>query len=175
MNSKLPFWFRPYIWVPSIALLYIVIPLFVWDFSPHVLTHSMPYFLAGGSDWGGGNIFAFTKLAYWISLMAGAIVINRISIASQARTVRGLLLFTFRTFGWHGAAAIALAGTMMIGCGDSVTNVGNLWVLAAYLLAGAAAIVWTAWALEMKERRPWRLIACSAIGMLWGLAPVGAG
>jgi hypothetical protein len=49
-----------YVGVPSICV-----------FSPYVLTHCMPYFLVGGSDWGGGNVFAFTKIVYWMSMIGG--------------------------------------------------------------------------------------------------------
>jgi hypothetical protein len=46
LAERIPLWFRPYLWIPTMAALYVVVP-FIWDFSPHVLTHSMPYFLAG--------------------------------------------------------------------------------------------------------------------------------
>lgn len=62
-QSQFPAWYRPYIVLPILGILYVTIPS-KWDFSPHVLTQSMPYFLVGASDWGVGNIYAFTKLAF---------------------------------------------------------------------------------------------------------------
>jgi hypothetical protein len=70
MKSQMPIWFRPYVWIPLMAAFYVGVPS-ICVFSPYVLTHCMPYFLVGGSDWGGGNVFAFTKIVYWMSMIGG--------------------------------------------------------------------------------------------------------
>ena len=33
----------------------------------------MPYFLVGATDWGVSNIYAFTKMAYWVGLILGGV------------------------------------------------------------------------------------------------------
>jgi hypothetical protein len=168
----MPIWFRPYVWIPLMAVLYSVVPLCIWDFSPHVLTHSMPYFLVGGSDWGGGNVFAFTKLAYWISLVGGAVATCSLSVAAQTSTVPDTFRFIFRNYGWHCLAAVILVLVWKL---QSSTDVGDLWSLTAYLFAGAGLIVWTARELERRGRQAWRMILCVVIGTLWGLVPIGRG
>jgi len=155
-----------------IAILYAVVPLFIWNFSPHVLTHSMPYFLEGGSDWGGGNVFAFTKLAYWVSMVAGAAATCSVSQSAETGRHRGLFGFILRNYGWHGLAAITL---VLVWKMEGSTDVGDLWSLTAYLFAGAVVIVWTAREFEKRGSRAWRLIGCLAIGTLWGLVPIGRG
>ena len=55
-DKQLPVWFRAYVFIPILTIAYVVIPLFVWDFSPHALTHTVPDFLLGATDWGTGNI-----------------------------------------------------------------------------------------------------------------------
>jgi hypothetical protein len=71
-KAKLPLWFRPYIIIPVLGVLYVGIPS-RWDFSPDVLTHTMPYFLVGATDWGVSNLYAFTKMAYWVGLIFGGV------------------------------------------------------------------------------------------------------
>ena len=117
-------------------------------------------------------MFAFTKLAYWISLIAGAVATCRVSIVPQTGTFAGLLRFIFRNYGWHGLATIVLVLAWKI---QDSTDVGDLWSLTAYLFAGVVAIVWTATEFEKRGRYAWRLILSVAIGLLWGLVPVGRG
>jgi hypothetical protein len=33
----------------------------------------MPYFLVGATDWGVSNLYAFTKMAYWVGLIFGGV------------------------------------------------------------------------------------------------------
>lgn len=169
--EHVPVWFRPYVWIPTMAILYAVVPL-IRDFSPHVLTHSMPFFLAGGSDWGGGNVFAFTKLAYWISMIAGGVAISRVSVAAQTRTTADTMRWLLRNFGWHALAAVTLVLAWKI---PGHTDVGDLWSLTAYLFAGAIALVFTARSLEHHGLHTRRAALCLSIGVLWGLLPIGRG
>jgi hypothetical protein len=159
-------------WVPLMLLFYVGIPLFVWDFSPDVLTRSMPYFLVGGSDWGGGNVFAFTKLIYWISIIGGAVANCRISVAVHAATFVGMCGFIFRNFVWHALAAIALVLGWKI---PDHTRVGDLWSLTAYLFGAMFVIVWMSSALEKRQLHHWRMVICIAIALLWGFVPIGRG
>ncbi len=173
MTTKLPIWFRPYVWIPVVGLLYAVIPLCIWNFSPHMLTHSMPYFLVGGSRWGGANVFAFTKLAYWISMVGGAVAISRVSIAKEADTTFETFRFIIKYFGWHCLAAVALVLAWKVRGG--VTNVGDLWSLTAYFFAATVVVVFTSRRLEIMGRESWRMVVCVAIGIMWGFIPIGRG
>jgi hypothetical protein len=170
MKSQMPIWFRPYVWIPLMAAFYVVVPG-LCDFSPYVLTHCMPYFLVGGSDWGGGNVFAFTKIVYWMSMIGGAVATCRSSASAPKGTAAGLWSFIFRNYGWHGLAAIALVLGWKFG--DGFTDVGALGPLTAYLFAGVFSIVWTANALEKLNAPALRMAACVGLGMAWGLVPIG--
>jgi hypothetical protein len=171
-QSVFPFWFRAYCLIPVLAVFYCVVPN-VWDFTPHVLTHSMPYFLVGGSDWGGGNVFAFTKIVYWASMILGAVANCRLALP-EAASVRTAAEYILAHHVWHIAAALTLA----VGWSLQVVNgetVNDLWLLTAYLFAGMLAIVLTVAATRTTSRRKARTALCVTIGVVWGFIPVGMG
>ncbi len=70
------------------GILYVVVPLFVWNFSPHALTHTTPVFLLGATDWGSGNIYTFTKIAYWMALFSECLRTPRQSRKNRNRPDR---------------------------------------------------------------------------------------
>lgn len=174
-QSVFPVWFRAYCLIPVLAVFYCAVPN-VWDFTPHVLTHSMPYFLVGGSDWGGGNVFAFTKIVYWASMILGAVANCRLKLP-QAASVRAAALYVLTHHVWHIAAALMLAiwWSVPIPAAVNTETVGDLWLLTAYLFAGMLAIVLTVAATRNTSRRRARTALCVAIGVVWGFIPVGMG
>jgi len=76
-RRALPVWFRARWFVPALCFLWSQIGLH-FPFTPHQLTHVLPAFLLGSDDWGSGNIYTFTKLADWLSLLAGCIACARL-------------------------------------------------------------------------------------------------
>lgn len=173
-QSVFPLWFRAYCLIPVLAVFYCVVPN-IWDFTPHVLTHSMPYFLVGGSDWGGGNVFAFTKIVYWISMILGAVANCRLQLPEPA-TGFAAAKYVLVHHVWHIAAALMLAIGWSLSAGALNTEtVGDLWLLTAYLFAGMLAIVLTVAATRNTCRRKARTALCVTIGVVWGFVPIGMG
>lgn len=142
---------------------------------PHVLTHSMPYFLAGGSDWGGGNVFAFTKIVYWISMILGAVATCRLKLP-QAATFPDAAKYILARLVWHIFAAFILVLVWSFPADALNTETGkDLWSLTAYLFAGMLAIVMSVAASRNTFRRKARSALCLSIGVVWGFIPVGMG
>lgn len=76
-RRALPVWFRAHWYVPTLFLLWSLIGN-IFPFTPHQLTQVLPGFLLGSDDWGSGNIYTFTKLADWLSLLAGCLACARL-------------------------------------------------------------------------------------------------
>ena len=171
-KGNLPFWFRSYIIIPIMAVLYIGIPS-RWDFSPHVLTHAMPYFLVGATDWGVSNIYAFTKLGYWIGLILGGLA-NALCDHPSGLSLASVILWRIRLNAWHFGAALFLpVGTAWLMQGEDRLD---MLLLAAYFTAGAFAIVVLLNRLQDRERPKLARIAVALlVGVAWGFARVSMG
>jgi len=173
MNQRLfPIWFRAYVIIPVLAVLYVAIPS-RWDFSPHVLTHSMPYFLVGATDWGVSNIYAFTKIAYWIGILLGGSA-NALCAHPDDLRMMQTIRWRLRLNAWHFGAALCLpVGTAWLMQGDDMLD---MWLLAGYLVAGALGIILM---LSHAQRCSWpmtaRVFAAIIIGAAWGFVPVSFG
>lgn len=171
-KAKLPFWFRPYIILPLLAVLYVGIPS-RWDFSPHVLTHTMPYFLVGATDWGVSNIYAFTKIAYWLGLTLGGVA-NALCAHPAGMSMASVTLWRVRLNAWHFGAALFLpVGAAWLMQGEDRLD---MLLLAAYFAAGTLAIV--ALLKRLQDRGSPRLVRMTVAllaGVAWGFVRVSLG
>ena len=170
----LPIWFRAYVIIPVLAVLYVAIPS-RWPFSPHVLTHSMPYFLLGASDWGVSNIYAFTKMAYWIGLLIGGIA-NAMCLYPSELNVKEGLTWRFRLNAWHFGAAFTLAIIATVLLHIHGHDGMDMCLLTGFLVIGALSIILL---LSYGQRRSWsvtmRVCSVIVIGVVWGFVPVNIG
>jgi hypothetical protein len=175
MSQKhFPIWFRAYVIVPVLAVLYVAIPS-RWTFSPHVLTHSMPYFLLGASDWGVSNVYAFTKMVYWIGLLFGGIANAMCFYPSELNLKEGIK-WRFRLNAWHFGAAFTLAIIATVLLHTQGNDGMDMCLLTGFLVMGALSIILL---LSYGQRWSWSMIirVCSviAIGVAWGFVPVSIG
>jgi hypothetical protein len=165
-------WFRAYVFIPVLAVLYVVIPLFVWNFSPHALTHTVPQFLLGATDWGSGNIYTFTKIAYWLALVLGTVA--NASVCSQVEGLAKSFWWRIRLNLWHiGAAFVIPLSTIL---GGINTDTIDMWLLFAYFFTCTALIVLLLTAGEKKSG--WKAISLPLsllLAVLWGFVPVAIG
>ena len=165
-------WFRAYVFIPILAILYVVIPSFVWNFSPHALTHTVPKFLLGATDWGSGNIYSFTKIAYWIGLLFGTAA--NASVCSQGEGLAKSFWWRIRLNLWHiGAAFVIPLSSVLIGIN---TDTIDLWLLFAYFCTCTTLIILLFAAGEKKNG--WKSISLPLsllLAVLWGFAPVAIG
>ena len=171
-NVKLPLWFRPYIIIPVLGVLYVGIPS-RWDFSPYVLTHTMPYYLVGATDWGVSNIYAFTKMGYWLGLILGGVA-NAHCDHPSGMSLTSVILWRLRLNAWHfGAALILPAGTAWLMQGEDRLD---MLLLAAYFAAGSLAIVAVLNRLQDRESSKLARIAVALlVGVAWGFVRVSLG
>lgn len=171
-EAKLPFWFRSYTIIPVMAVLYVGIPS-RWDFSPHVLTHTMPYFLVGATDWGVSNIYAFTKMVYWLGLILGGIA-NALCDHPAGLSLSSVLLWRVRLNAWHiGAALFLPVGTAWLMQGEDRLD---MLLLAAYFAAGALAIVALLKRFQDRESpMAARIGVALLVGVAWGFVRVSLG
>ena len=169
---KIPLWFRPYVIIPALGVLYVGVPS-RWDFSPYVLTHTMPYFLVGATDWGVSNIYAFTKLAYWVGLVFGGIA-NALLDHPSGKSLRHVILWRMRLNAWHfGAALLLPVGTAWLMQGEDRLD---MIMLAAYFLVGALAVVVLLKLLQDRGLpRGVRTIAALLMAIAWGFVRVSLG
>jgi hypothetical protein len=156
--------------LPVLGILYVAVPS-KWDFSPHVLTHSMPYFLVGASDWGVGNIYAFTKLAFWIGLVLGALANTGCAHPADLGLMRSVV-WRLRQNLWHVAAAPVLA-TCLVPFMQYHGDAHETWLLTAYLFAGIIIVLTIhsfgqiqSWATRM------RMIGALFVAIAWGFVRV---
>jgi len=169
-QSVFPVWYRAYIIIPALGILYVVVPLFVWNFSPHALTHTTPVFLLGATDWGSGNIYSFTKIAYWIGLVLGGLA--NIRVVPEKQELARSFLQKFRLNVWHfGAAAVI---PLMNLPGGIKTDSIDMWLLFGYFSLSACASLWL---LTTAQQKGWRRYAgfLMLIAIAWGFVPVSLG
>jgi len=131
----------------------------------------MPYFLVGASDWGVGNIYAFTKLAFWIGLVLGALANTRSEHPADLGLKRSVV-WRLRQNIWFLVAAVALATSLapsMRYHGDA----HETWLLTAYLFAGIV-IVLSIHSLAQCQAWPKRvrLIGALVAAIAWGFVRV---
>lgn len=165
-------WFRAYVFIPILAILYVVIPSFVWNFSPYALTHTVPPFLLGATDWGSGNIYSFTKIAYWLSLVLGTVA--NASVCSQCEGLAKSFWWRIRLNLWHIGAAFCIP-LLSLPSGINKDTV-DMWLLFAYFLSCTVLIILLLAAGERKNR--WTVLGlplCLLLVVLWGFLPVAIG
>lgn len=169
-QSAFPLWFRAYVIIPALGIFYVVVPLFVWNFSPHALTHTTPVFLLGATDWGSGNIYTFTKIAYWIGLFLG--VLANIRIISEEQEPAESFLRKCRRNAWHFGAAIVIP--LMALPGGIGTDSIDMWLLFGYFALSACVILWL---LTIAQQKGWQRYAgfILLIAIAWGFVPVSLG
>ena len=155
-QRELPIFFRAHVFVPLLFAAWILSGA-AFPFSPHQLTHDLPDFLLGADDWGVGNIYTFTKLAYWVALFAGCAACGRLA-ENPVPTLAGVAK-RFRLCVPHLIAAgmlPAVGGVLGGACAPLFEDLALLYV---WLLVGFFAIV----ALQAhgdSVRRRWpRLVA----------------
>lgn len=169
-QSQLPVWYRPYVVLPVLGILYVAVPS-KWDFSPHVLTHSMPYFLVGASDYGVGNVYAFTKLAFWIGLALGAVANMRSVHPPELHFVRSVV-WRVRQNIWYVVAAVVLAAALvpfMNANGDA----HETWLLTAYLCVGMVLVLSVHSLSQFRSwSKPVRMIGALLLAIAWGFVRV---
>jgi hypothetical protein len=173
MSQKIfPLWYRAYFIVPLLGVLYVVIPLFVWDFSPHALTHTTPDFLLGATDWGTGNIYSFTKIGYWIGIILGTIA--NIRITPKIHSMATSLFWRFRLNAWHIGAAFIIPLLSSIG-GISIDSL-DMWLLFGYLFICTSFILIMI-AIAQAQRLPRSIYATVlfAGSLAWVFVPVSYG
>ena len=85
-QRELPVFFHAHVFVPVLFVLWVVGGS-LFPFSCRQLTQTLPGFLLGANDWGVGNIYAYTKLADWLALLAGCAACAR--LATPAASVAG--------------------------------------------------------------------------------------
>jgi hypothetical protein len=171
-QSVFPIWFRPHVVIPFLGLLWVVVPLFVWNFSPYALTHTTPEFLLGATDWGSGNIYSFTKIAYWIGLILGTIA--NLAVVADKTNLAASVLWRIRLNAWHILAASFIPGAVL--SGGNATDSQDMWLLLGYLLSCSLVVLFLI-ALAQFKRWPKGLygpiLLLGAVG--WGLVPVSVG
>jgi len=171
-QQRFPIWFRAYVIIPVLAVLYVAIPS-RWTFSPHVLTHSMPYFLVGASDWGVSNIYAFTKIAYWIGLLLGGVA-NAMCVYPHELSFMESITWRLRLNAWHFGAALTLgAVTTVLMRGNDGLDMG---LLTGFLVIGSLGMMLM---FSFTQRWSWsatrRLCIAILLGVAWGFLPVSIG
>jgi hypothetical protein len=171
-QNLFPIWFRAYVYIPVLAVLYVVIPLYVWDFSPYALTHTVPQFLLGATDWGSGNVYTFTKIAYWLSLILGSLA--NASVCSQIDGLANSFWWRTRLNKWHLGAAFCIP---LVGLPSGFdTDTIDVWLLFGYFFICTISIILL---LAIGEKRKWPKALCLflllSLAVLWGFAPVAIG
>jgi len=166
-QSLFPVWFRAYLYLPLLGLLYCVVPLYIWNFSPHALTHTVPRFLLGGTDWGTGNVYTFTKIACWISIVLGVLANNAIRLPDGGEGLT--FLQRIRLHAWHFAVAI------IVGVISADWTYRKEWVdtllLLGYFVASAGLIIWLLTRLQHRPRR-YRTLLPLLLTIAWGFVTV---
>ena len=164
-QRELPVFFRAHVFVPSLFVLWVLAGS-AFPFSPRQLTQVLPGFLLGANDWGVGNIYAYTKLADWLALLAGCAACARVgdpatpAAAGFAKRLRLCLP--------HLIAAVALH--LVPGVFGRALAVDCTRLL-VWLFAGFAVIsILQSLAGEMRRRWPMVLSWLAAFG--WLFVPV---
>lgn len=169
-QSQLPVWYRPHIVLPVLGILYVIMPS-KWDFSPHVLTHSMPYFLVGASDYGVGNIYAFTKLAFWIGLVLGAVANTRSVHPPEIDFMRSVV-WRVRQNTWCVVAATVLTAGL-VPFMNANGDIHEVCLLTAYLYVGMVLVLSIH---SLSQVRSWskqvRMIGTLLLAIAWGFVRV---
>lgn len=171
-QALFPIWFRSYFFIPILAVLYVVIPLFIWNFSPHALTHTVPDFLLGATDWGSGNIYTFTKLAYWLGLICGTVA--NANVWPQEDGLAKSFWWKIRLNQWHIGAAFCIPLIALPARFEADTE--DMWILFGYFLLCTVFIIFL---LAAGRQKKWpkaltHLLAL-VVSMLWVLAPIAIG
>lgn len=169
-QNAYPIWFRAYVFIPVLGILYVVVPLFVWNFSPHALTHTTPAFLLGATDWGSGNIYTFTKIAYWIGLVFG--VIANIPIVSEDKELAGFFCLRCRLNAWHFGAAIVIP--LMALPGGISTDTIDMWLLFGYFALSACFLLWLL-SIAQQTGQARYIVFSLLVAIAWGFLPVSLG
>ena len=172
-QSLFPVWFRAYLYIPALGLLYFVIPLHIWNFSPHALTHTLPRFLLGGTDWGTGNIYTFTKIACWISLVLGVLANNALRLPDGSERLTFLQRLRLHT--WHFAAVVIISLMAVLAAYEFNNNwqadVVDTLLLLAYFVVSAGFIIWLLTRLQHKPR-DYRGLLPLLLAIAWGFVTV---
>ena len=172
-----PVWYRAQLLVPLLAVIYCVIPM-RWVFSP-VQLGALPYIIVGGSDWGGGNIFAFTKVLFWVSMLFGSLVNSRAVFALSETDSASLVRSLLTRHVWHIIAALVvpLGYTVMSTFGEpNGETVLDVWLLTAYFVGGMTAVFATAGTARARSCSRLTTTTLSVVvAIVWGFIPVGMG
>ncbi|NCC62601.1 MAG: hypothetical protein EOM12_17065 [Verrucomicrobiae bacterium] len=169
-QGAFPIWFRVYVFIPVLGILYVFVPLFVWNFSPHALTHTTPVFLLGATDWGSGNIYTFTKIAYWIGLVFG--LLANIRVVSKEQEATGSFLWKCRLNVWHFGAAFVIP---LMALPDGVsTDTIDMWLLFGYFALSACFLLLLLTIAQQKGQTRYILVSL-LIAIAWGFLPVSLG
>ncbi|TAN37831.1 MAG: hypothetical protein EPN23_04770 [Verrucomicrobia bacterium] len=174
-QSVFPIWFRAYIIIPILAVAYFIIPL-RWNFSPYALTHSLPPFLLGATDWGTGNIYTFAKIVYWISMMLGGSA-NSLCEQPASMNIVSAIKWRFMHNVWHVGAALCLPLLLtFLPGGKGCIDLLDMWLLAGYFTIGVLAVLVI---VSFGQRHMWstcvRFCWAVAAGIAWGFVPVAIG
>ena len=169
----LPIWFRAYVFIPILASMYVVIPI-KWNFSPHVLTNTMPNYLIGATDWGVSNIYAFTKIACWISMIFGSLA-NTLYENPDNKGIFSAIMMRLELNAWHFGAAIFLFLSAMSHMNGGV-NFSDMLHLAGYaIFVSLIGIVWIAVSETIKIPKTIRVSTAVAAAIGWGFVRVSVG
>ncbi len=166
----LPVFFRAHVFVPVLYALWNAAGT-LFPFTPHQLTRTLPAFLLGADDWGVGNIYAYTKLADWVALLAGSVTCAR--VGDPATADGDAFAKRLRLCAPHlvAAAVLHFVPGPLFGNGSSGALTSDLLLLFVWLLAGFAAVaLLQASAETSRRRRP--LVFAVLVAFAWLFVPV---
>lgn len=160
-QRELPVFFRAHVFVPVLFVLWVVGGSLL-PFSCKQLTQTLPGFLLGANDWGVGNIYAYTKLADWLALLAGCAACAR--LATPAASVAGGVLKRLRLCMPHLLSAAFLHVAAGAPPPDALgTDLARLF---AWLVFGFAAVAALQSLAESAHRR-WPLVLAWLVAIGW--------
>lgn len=98
-HMVLPWWSRARTVVPLFVVLYLGVPV-IRCFTP-TECGSLPWYLEGGNDWGGMNVFAITKILFWCALYVGSVA-GTVAVRGRALPPSQQFRALLRCYAWHG-------------------------------------------------------------------------
>ena len=121
-QPKLPLWYRPWLVLPvsavTLAVLGLGLPLPPYMIDPC----KYPAFMDGGTDWGGSNVFFYTRVVMLLMGMMGSLSIPFLKPRPdwQNTSWRGISRLSCRCFAFHIACFVVYALTSLLSddCGS---------------------------------------------------------
>ena len=168
-QRELPLFFRAHVFVPVLFALW-VLAGFLFPFSPHQLTHTLPAFLLGANDWGVGNIYTYTKLADWAALLVGCAACAH--LANENTTVEQGFIKRLRLCFPHLIAAVAAHFIPAVfECGIHNALAVDNGILFFWLLAGFVVVI-ALQSLAQGIKEQWSLVVSWLVAFGWLFVPV---